>query len=450
LTDKPFKDIRLLIVHFRVGKTDGVSLEIGSWKDIVEQGGGEVALCAGPVSEGADYIIPLLEQQLSPEIFAIDEDSFGGLKYAGSHKTLESAIKKTATTISRQFQKVIDHYRPTHILVSNLFSVGEGLPASKGIADILTQSDIRTIAVLHDFYWENCRYTNPTCPYISKLLEDILPPHAENFSYCCINKIGQAELINRKGIDSRLLNDTLDFDQRSWRKKASVGKYLRSHGISENTLVILQATRIVRRKNIEISIDIAGEIERRLTDTDTPITLYDGRKIDPVTFNVVLLLPGYAEKRDSSYLYQLKKYAREKGVNFIHTGDDLHSKYELFDMYPYADLVTYPSEYEGFGNQLLEAFFAEIPVFIYEYPVFKTDIQLHGFKYFSLGDSHDFNSETGLAQVQPDILDEAVRSSMTVLRSEAAYTNHVEHNRNIAAKQFSFTQTQTVLKELLS
>ena len=31
--------------------------------------------------------------------------------------------------------------------------------------------------------------------------------------------------------------------------------------------------------------------------------------------------------------------------------------YTLFDVYPHADLVTYPSHYEGFGNAFLEAIY---------------------------------------------------------------------------------------------
>jgi hypothetical protein len=38
--------------------------------------------------------------------------------------------------------------------------------------------------------------------------------------------------------------------------------------------------------------------------------------------------------------------------------------YTLFDVYPHADLVTYPSHYEGFGNAFLEAIYFGKPVVV--------------------------------------------------------------------------------------
>jgi mannosylglucosylglycerate synthase len=44
------------------------------------------------------------------------------------------------------------------------------------------------------------------------------------------------------------------------------------------------------------------------------------------------------------------------------------------DAYPHADLVTYPSLYEGFGNALLEAVAARRPVLVNRYPVYARDL----------------------------------------------------------------------------
>jgi mannosylglucosylglycerate synthase len=46
----------------------------------------------------------------------------------------------------------------------------------------------------------------------------------------------------------------------------------------------------------------------------------------------------------------------------------------LGDVYAAADLVCYPSRYEGFGNALLEAFFYRRPVLVNRYPVYVRDI----------------------------------------------------------------------------
>ena len=52
----------------------------------------------------------------------------------------------------------------------------------------------------------------------------------------------------------------------------------------------------------------------------------------------------------------------------------------LWELYDAADLVTYPSLYEGFGNALLEAFYFRVPVLVNRYSIFIQDIEPKGFK----------------------------------------------------------------------
>jgi len=54
--------------------------------------------------------------------------------------------------------------------------------------------------------------------------------------------------------------------------------------------------------------------------------------------------------------------------------------YTLSDVYPHADLVTYPSHYEGFGNAFLEAVYFGKPVVVNTYAVYARDIDPLGFK----------------------------------------------------------------------
>ena len=54
--------------------------------------------------------------------------------------------------------------------------------------------------------------------------------------------------------------------------------------------------------------------------------------------------------------------------------------YTLFDVYPHADLITYPSYYEGFGNAFLEAIYFGKPVVVNTYAVYARDSDPLGFK----------------------------------------------------------------------
>jgi glycosyltransferase involved in cell wall biosynthesis len=62
------------------------------------------------------------------------------------------------------------------------------------------------------------------------------------------------------------------------------------------------------------------------------------------------------------------------------TRPDGKKLYSLWDVYRNADLVTYPSLYEGFGNALLEAFYCRKPLVVNRYAVFIADIEPKGFR----------------------------------------------------------------------
>ena len=50
------------------------------------------------------------------------------------------------------------------------------------------------------------------------------------------------------------------------------------------------------------------------------------------------------------------------------------------DIYQNADLVTYPSGYEGFGNAFLEAIYFKKPIVVNRYSIFVEDIEPCGFE----------------------------------------------------------------------
>ena len=55
-------------------------------------------------------------------------------------------------------------------------------------------------------------------------------------------------------------------------------------------------------------------------------------------------------------------------------------KYTIDDAYQNADLVTYPSGYEGFGNAFLEAIYFQRPIVVNRYSIFVEDIEPCGFE----------------------------------------------------------------------
>jgi hypothetical protein len=80
-------------------------------------------------------------------------------------------------------------------------------------------------------------------------------------------------------------------------------------------------------------------------------------------------------------------------VEILYVGDKIGSarcfkvrcdkKYSVDDAYLNADVVTYPSGYEGFGNAFLEAIYFKKPIVVNRYAIFVEDIEPCGFEVIS-------------------------------------------------------------------
>lgn len=426
---------KILMAHFRVGKTDGVSLEIAAWSQIWQKLGFKVELCAGPVSVGAGYVIANLEQQLNPAVYRIDEDAFAGFKHFKNEQEFADKFFKVQKNLKSEFEKVVKASRPDFIVISNIFSVGENLPAAGALSSVLEKYKIHTILVHHDFYWENPRYATPSCRLVSDQLDKFFPPDFAFIKHCTINSIGAGELKKRKNIDSLPMPDTLDFANFHGRKKPECFKFLKKAGVRQEDLVVLQATRIVRRKNIELAIDLVSEISPQIGKL--------GKK------RAVLLLAGYAEKRDLWYLDALFRYAKSKNVRLIHLNGVFGRHCGLMDVYPFADVVTFPSEYEAFGNQFLEAVYHKKPVVIFEYPVFAKDIKPLGFEVISLGNKISFDQKSGLVKLPPSLVKAAAAGIISWLSNKPNLKKITERNFELAENNYSYEKTSERWKKLL-
>ena len=59
---------------------------------------------------------------------------------------------------------------------------------------------------------------------------------------------------------------------------------------------------------------------------------------------------------------------------------------------------------EGWGNQLLEAIRAKLPIMLFEYPVYLADIKGKGLRVVSLGDQISGKDQHGLVTIAPEII----------------------------------------------
>jgi glycosyltransferase involved in cell wall biosynthesis len=110
-------------------------------------------------------------------------------------------------------------------------------------------------------------------------------------------------------------------------------------------------------------------------------------------------------------------------------------RWGLGDVYPHADLVTYPSSTEGFGNAFLEAVYYRRPLVVNSYPVYTFDIRPKGFRAIEFDDY---------------LTDCTVRQARAVVDDPALAAEMADANYAVAQRHFSFAVLERRLQTLIA
>ena len=322
------------------------------------------------------------------------------------------------------------------------------------------ETNLPTISHNHDFWWEDSGEVSPTCKTVTELYEKHAPPSYPSIKHLVINRLAQAEVKKRKNLDAIVVPNVFDFNRSSWEKDEYNGDFRQSIGIGENDIMLLQATRILDRKGVEMAIDLVAKLKsptyRTMLENQK---LYDGRTFSR-NDEIVLVCAGYVEGigLSGSYHQSLEEKAKELGVKVIWCADQVkHSRgtefgkkiYSLWDSYALADFVTYPSIWEGWGNQFIEAIFAKLPVYLFEYPVYVTDLKRVGFETVSLGSEIAGKDSKGLVKAPENKLEEAATQVVKLLTQADLRNQIVEKNFKIAKENFSLEALEKIITDLL-
>jgi len=183
-------------------------------------------------------------------------------------------------------------------------------------------------------------------------------------------------------------------------------------GLKDEDIVILQPTRIVQRKGIEQAIDLVKAL-------DIP--------------RCKLVISHEAGDEGYEYFKWLQDYALDNHVDLrqvsLNIQDPWNSnpsgsnQFSLWDIYPSADFITYPSLCEGFGNALIEAIYFKKPLLVNRYSTYIQDIEPHG---FHLAIMDGYLGRDTIENVRSIIVSAELRQSM------------VTQNYKIAAQHFSY------------
>jgi glycosyltransferase involved in cell wall biosynthesis len=436
--------------------TDGVSLEMMKRKALLEEMGHRVAICSA--YDWADYPIQALEFD-SEEVMRMMRNLYGpALTDFNSEDELKRAFNNSSLELKRHLSNVITDFAPGVLFVHNILCLPVHPVATTAITNLLRETQKPCTAIHHDILSEGAYKFTPTCSFAKSILDEYFPPTMSNLRHWTINSRNQTALKN-KGIEAKVIHDTMDFDRElDAAEQARIGASLRQkYGIKPNDIVLFIGTRIVPNKQIELAGHLTSIMQSLRQELIGKCLYHNG--VFSEENRVILVLAGRPEHAFNDYREMLFKLFDDLGIIWIYTGNEVRSItseaegfYALFpDMYAIADFVLFPTGWEGFGNQLLEAFAAGLPTIVFEYPVFKEDIAPKGVKVVSLGDTilkdRDY---AGLAQLPAKVLYRAANEMLAILTTSETYQSITLQNNIIGKKYFGFDVLREHLRDTIN
>ncbi|MEZ4518838.1 MAG: glycosyltransferase family 4 protein [Chloroflexota bacterium] len=393
------------MISTRFAGTDGVSLEAAKLAHVLEDMGHTIAYCAGELDEGLPGLeVPELHfedpvsQELSARAFSVGEPD----------NTLLPDIAHRAAELRDPLNAFIREFDIEYVIAQNIFAIPMQLPA-QALGDILAETGLPGLAHNHDLYWERERFTHHQ---LGEFLDTYFPPDLPRLCQAVINSLAQDALYRRRGLESVILPNVFDFENPPPPADAYAQSFRQAIGLTDEDRLILQPTRVIPRKGIELAIDLVARLD------------------DP---RAKLIITHRAGDEGLDYLRFLERTAAERGVDLRYVADIVDSQrgemadgrpvFTLWDTYAAADFVTYPSYIEGFGNALLETIYFRLPAMVNRYPVYTADIGPKGFNF---------------VEIDGQVTDETVRDVQALLEDPALVRRMVDHNYQIALEHYSY------------
>jgi glycosyltransferase involved in cell wall biosynthesis len=402
-------------VSTRFAGTDGVSLESSKWADVFEQNGYRCFWFGGEVDRNAENTVLVPEAHFKHEqVQWINTQVYGN---KGRSQTVTRAIHDMRSLLKSRLHDFVNQFNIDLIIAENTLTIPLHVPLGLALTETIAETQLPTIAHHHDFYWERVRFSiNAVRDYIRMAF----PPNLPNIRHVVINSEAQEQLAHRTGISSTIIPNVLDFENPPRISQKRTRIFRESIGLTASDRMILQPTRIVQRKGIEFAIELVKELG------------------DPRN---KLVISHEAGDEGMEYAEWLKEHACDHGVDLrlvsVRIADPLNknngngtANYSLWDVYPYADFITFPSLYEGFGNAFLEGIYFKKPILINRYATFVRDIEPLGFD---------------LAVMDGYLSKKTVQNVVELLGSSHRTQKMVNNNYQIAARHYSYSVLRSQL-----
>ena len=406
--------MRALHVGTRLAGTDGVSLEAAKVARVLAERGFDRVDLAGEVDHEAGQRVP--EMHFRDPV----AQGFGLRAFAAGEpdSELDTELERAADRLAAHLLPTVRDLAPDLLVVQNAWAIPMHLPLAGALARIVDATGLPTLSHEHDYPWERARFAATRVPaYVRRYF----PWDGPTVRHLAINSLAARDLWERRGLRATVVPNVMDFDVAtvSEATAATIRAEVRTAlGLAEDRRLILQPTRVVDRKGIELAIELLARLD------------------DPRN---VLVVSHASGDEGHGTLQRLRAQAEVAGVDLRYAGtlfapERNGERFALEDAYLAADFVTYPSLYEGFGNALVETMLHRRAAFVNRYPVYVADIAPTGVRFVEIDGAVD---------------DASVERVASLLDDPAGRRAMAEHNFAVGARSFGIPALRAALDEPL-
>lgn len=446
------RHLNIGIMHSLIGKNDGVSIVIDQTVNAMVK---DMGIRLGSIFFLAAHSSPRFNAETNEIFWHKNAIHKRVIKHFGQEAPddLDEDIHQNALYAKEIIAKFVDKHEIDLLIAHNtshpynfITAVGLGYY----IEELREQGIIwpKIMVWWHDSYFERALFANPN-PVIDKYLKYLPGTYVDAIGFINKTQPDYAKRLFKKYNKDKLSaffkertsvipntsEITWDWQEQAWHSNRLIApppdnyndSFFQDIGLIDeigkrgfdldNTVILLQHTRVVPRKKIELAIDFAFELEKRFLQDDN-------KKC------IALLVSGHSGDEQSKYKeflgeYYQKKIAENPNSNVVfifgeayilsHREIIVDKKYYNFAEIPAiiagaGGMGTYFSEVEGYGNNLLEMASFGLPVVINKYEIYQTDIEPLGFDFPAITDCQLNNEVIEIAYMI--LVDYRIRNSL--------------------------------------
>lgn len=458
----------LTYVLSRIGGDDGVSLEAMHWMRILLRAGFTLQVVAGRVDPSEAWaqlsacagIDVAIVAEADPDPSA--ERSQREFRRLFEQDQVDDDFGARVHSIRETLASVLDRTQSPLLVVENFTLPWHHASLGQALAELIRERGLAAISRGHDFPQDRPAYRWHELSEPVRAVAQAMAIRSERVAHIAINTRDRDTYYRDLGLDDvTVIPNAVDVDAPVFAPLAPVRiAAVRRQLLGERAgdYLALCPVRPVARKRV----DVAVELVRRAAQTAGAAPLS-------------LVVTHDTKDAPAAVLDPLRAAAAKASVHLVFAVEQLgvarpgELPFDVWDLYRAADLALYFSDFEGFGNALLECVAARLPLFVNEYEIYRRDIKPVGLDLPSLSIPPVFTYERFVAEGQaiyerralvgalPAELDGLVEQVQAVMAAKApgaplpagALRDRIERNLALVRDHFSYAVVERRLVSLI-